>query len=176
MIDDCGACCLAGLALPGTRAEAEMTVGSGAPREFRLGGAVLVGLLVAAFTIVGVVGPRDAVGRATAEPGPPALNRFACPQTGTYTCASTPAVNCLTSGCSYCSSGCPTATFAKFSCVISETGPLTGCVIVRSSCGAIFLETLQPCNLVCACDLWSSYSTPCVGVWQSGCTEPAVNE
>ena len=97
---------------------------------------------------------------------------YACAPSGTFSCPSTPSGSCSANGCSYTNSGCPgSPPVTTMQCVQSEGSTATHCWPVRTQCGATYTETFVPCNLLCSPDIWGvSWSAPCPGQWQSGCS------
>jgi len=86
------------------------------------------------------------------------------------TCAGTSPVTCLGSGCDYCSSGCATiGNLAAKQCAEVASGGYTGCYPQYTPCATFSKEAIHPCNIVCMCDVWTTYYAECPGAFQTGC-------
>lgn len=93
--------------------------------------------------------------------GPPAI----CPGFAGF--------NCFTSNpfCDHCSSGCATISgLAGMLCAAVPTGGFLQCDPVYTLCSSFSTETIQACNVVCVCSIYDTYTAPCGGAFQSGCT------
>ncbi len=127
----------------------------------------IVGVACAVAGALVILDPRGASGGTGTGSGD---KKSDCVAAGTYVCPGSASRTCRDTPCEYCTSGCPAWVFPQKACRESESGTIIGCVAVHCTCGKVLTERFEPCNVTCLiCDVWTSYSAPCLGVWQCAC-------